>query len=77
MVGDYLSRQDYESHAYHDDHVKLRWPDIRHEVAVSYRGKRDYNIISGLEEVEVSMSRPLKVLNTADAATSIPKLITL
>jgi hypothetical protein len=64
-----LGRQHDQGHADHDHHVELRGPDVGHEVAVAHRGKCHHDVVRGLEKVEVSMACPLKVLDSADAAT--------
>jgi len=63
----YLRRKDDEGDADHDDHVKLRGPDIGHKIAISNRGKGDHHVVHGLKKVEVSMSRPLEMLHATHA----------
>lgn len=63
-----LRWEDNEGDADHDDHVELRRPDVRHKVAVADRGKGDDDVVHGLEQVEVAVSGPLKVLHPAHAA---------
>ena len=45
----YLSWQDNECDAYHDNHIKLRWPYIRNKIAISYSAECDHNIICTLK----------------------------
>lgn len=63
----YLCRQDDQRDANHDDHVELRGPNVRHEIAVTDRRKCDYHVVSGLKEAQVSVTGPLKVLYAAYA----------
>lgn len=68
LRGAYLGGQDDERHADHDHHVELWRPDVRDEVTVAHGGEGYDDVVSGLEEVEVAMASPLKVLDAADAA---------
>lgn len=47
----HLRGQHNEGDAYHDDHVELRGPDVRHKVTVTHRGEGHNHIVSALKEV--------------------------
>ena len=63
----YLRGQDDESDANHDDHVELRWPNVRHVVAVADGWERDHHKVTGLEQIEVAVAGPLEMLHAAHA----------
>ena len=64
----YLRRQNDESDANHDDHVKLRRPNVRHVVAVADSRKGDDDKVTRLKQVEATMTGPLEMLYSADAS---------
>lgn len=61
----YLSGQDNESNANHDDHIELRRPYIWDVVAITHSWEGHYNKVARLEQVEVPMTCSLEMLNSA------------
>lgn len=63
-----LCWQHYESDAYHDDHIQLRWPDVGYKVTVPDCGESNHNEVGSLEQVQMPVTRSLEVLNTTNTA---------
>ena len=61
----YLRRKNYECHAYHDDHKKLWWPNVGHIISIPDGRERNYDIIHGLEQVQMPVASSLEMLNSA------------
>lgn len=70
VTSTYLCREDDQRYADHDYHVQLRRPNVRHEVAVANRGECYHHVVSSLEQAQVTMPGPLKVLYAAYAVTT-------
>jgi 1,4-alpha-glucan branching enzyme len=63
-----LRWQHYQSNANHDKHIHLRRPDVGHEVTVPHCRESDHHEIDGLEQVQISVTRSLEVLDTTNTA---------
>ena len=61
-----LCWQHYQSDAYHDNHVQLGGPNVGYEVTVADRGECHYHEVGGLEQVQMSVTRSLEVLDTTN-----------
>lgn len=66
----YLCWQDDERHTNHYHHVELRRPNVWYKIPVADGRKRNDDVIGRLEEIQMTMSCPLKMLNPAHAETS-------
>lgn len=64
----YLRGQNDERDTNHDDHIELRWPDVRHKISIADRWKCDNYIICALKQIQMTMAGSLKMLNTANTA---------
>lgn len=71
MLKFYLCRKNNERYANHNDHVELRRPNVRYEVTVPDRRKRNDHVISSLKKAQMTVTGPLEVLYTANALNTI------
>lgn len=67
----YLCWKNNECYANHNYHVELRRPNVRYEVTVPYRRKRNDHVISSLKKAQMTVTGPLEMLYTANAVNTI------
>jgi hypothetical protein len=65
----YLSRKHYQGDAYHYDHVELGRPNIRHKVPVPDSGEGNNHVVGSLEQVQMTVTCPLEMLDTTYTAS--------